>query len=439
MSKPCRGNTPRLVELLTGALSAKEADRLREHLASCPRCAAAYARLEKTASLCRELGSEPAPELPWRKIEAQIQWRLNRPEREESQPRARAVRPRFVFALAGATAFGALCALAITSWFAPPPPAPRARGVERVARAVQPAAELAALVTLAQGEVKLLSPGGEAKPLLLTRPLLQGDRLLTGPNARVGLQWGPGSGALLLGDSEVELRRLRSREQELVLHEGRIAAQLAPLARGARFSIVASGIRASVRGTQFTVALHREQVEVEVFEGVVEVEPLDGSWRPVRVPAGFQVRAGRAGGRPGLTPASGAAPYALNLQPWPGLFETMVSSGLVSIESRPEGAEIRLDAQPVGNTNLTVRGSVGRHLIELWRDGQLLRRQWVEVDLSPGRLALDVEQIHPSTERLPASVHAVFRQRAVEICLVLHAGTHELMPLHAAHGVQNAL
>jgi hypothetical protein len=415
--KPCRGNTPRLIALLDGSLAAEEADRLRKHLEGCARCRAAFARLEKTASLCRELGSEPAPELPWRKIEAQIQWRLSRPD--ESQPRARAVRPRFVLALAGATAFGALAAVALLTWLAPAlrstRPAPTLARVAPPATRAEPT-ELAALVTLAAGDVRLVPAGGVARALVLTRPILEGDRLLTGPSARVGLQWSKGSGALLLADSEAELRRLRSDEQELVLHEGRVAAQLAPLPPRGRFSIVASGLRASVRGTQFAVALHREQVEVEVFEGVVEVEPTDGRWRALRVPAGFALRAdGRSGPRPSLVPASGAPGFALNLQPWPGLFQAMVGSGLMSVESRPEGAEIRFDAQPVGTTNLTLRGAVGRHLVELWRDGKLLRRQWVEVELSPGRLALDVEQTRPPATRLPASVYEVFRRRAVQI------------------------
>lgn len=417
--KPCRGNTPRLIALLDGSLAAEEADRLRSHLEGCARCRTAYARLEKTASLCRELGSQPAPELPWRKIEAQIQWRLNRPEREESQPRARASSWPRGLALAGATAFGALAAIALMTWLAPAPPSPApARPLVRAAPSATRAehAELAALVTLAAGEVKLVPAGGVARALVLTRPILEGDRLLTGPNARVGLQWSKGSGALLLGDSDAELRRLRSREQELVLHHGRVAAQLAPLPPRGRFSIVASGLRASVRGTQFAVALQREQVEVEVFEGVVEVEPTDGRWRAVRVPAGFTLRAdGRSGPRPTPVSASGAPGFAFNLQPWPGLFQAMVGSGLMSVESRPEGAEIRFDAQPVGTTNLTLRGSVGRHLVELWRDGKLLRRQWVEVELNPGRIALDVEQTRPPTPRLPASVYEVFRRRAIQI------------------------
>jgi ferric-dicitrate binding protein FerR (iron transport regulator) len=415
MSRPCRGNTPHLIGLLTGTLSASEADRIRQHLASCPRCGTAYSRLEKTASLCRELGSEPAPDLPWRKIEAQIQWRLSRPDPTEKTA-AIPARRRSWLALASATAFGVLAAVAIMSSFARPAPSPVAGVVLQAPPQPAPrGAELAALVTLAQGEVKVLAPGGNPTPLVLTRPLLQGDRLLTSSGARVGLQWAEGSGALLLGDSEAELRRLRTGEQELVLHEGRLAAQLAPLPPRARFSIVASGIRASVRGTQFAVALHREQVEVEVFEGVVEVAPLDGRWRPVRVAAGLSLRtSGRTGERPTPVAASGSPPFALNLQRWPGLFQTMVGSGLVSVESRPEGAEIRFDSRQVGTTNLTLRGSVGRHLVELWKDGQLLRRQWVEVDLSPGRLALDMEQVPPS-QRLPASVYEVFRRRAVQI------------------------
>ena len=106
----------------------------------------------------------------------------------------------------------------------------------------------------------------------------------------------------------------------------------------------------------------------------------------------------------------------LNLVAWPSFQRVMAGTGLLALESSPTGADVVFDARAVGTTNLTLRGGLGRHLVELWRGGKLLRKQWVEIQLSPGRLALDVTPAAATAPlRLPADIHEVFRSRAVQI------------------------
>ena len=225
MTRPCKGNARRLVDLLTGSLRAKAADRLREHMAGCPGCSAAYDRLRQTQELCRTIGEEPAPSLSWRQIEAQVYWKL-----AQSQPRAQAGRPRLarwlpaVGALAAAAVVGAVVGgflfggSATRTW----------RSTEAGSSSVAPLhdEELAAVVTMASGEVTVLSSRGRERPLDPSRPLLQGDRLVTSGTGRVALQWADQTGVLLGESSELELRQLRTAASQLVVWQGRLVAHV---------------------------------------------------------------------------------------------------------------------------------------------------------------------------------------------------------------------
>jgi ferric-dicitrate binding protein FerR (iron transport regulator) len=412
MSHPCKGNTARLVGLLSGSLSARAADAVREHLAGCAGCARAYERLTKTAGLCRSIGEEPEPNLPWRQIETQIQWRLSRQD-----PKPHMWLPVLATAAAAAVAGAVLAVLFLGR---PPTPSPRASApAASAAPKGAPATEdeeLAAVVTLAKGEVNVVSSRGHSAPLTLTRPLLQGDRVLVG-GGQVAFQWAERSGILLLGDSEAELRLLRTARQEIVLWQGQLYAQVDRRVADRAFSVVARGIRASVKGTHFSVDLSSEAVEVQVFEGTVQVEPLNKAWLPVDVPAGHVVRVPlERSAAPRVAKGADAGVVSkMNLLPWPNFQRVMASTGLLDVESQPDAADITLDQLALGTTNLTLRAPVGRHLVELWRGGTLLRRQWIEVGFAPGRLAVDLRPKPRARPKLPEGFQEVLHLRAVQV------------------------
>lgn len=420
MSAHCQKNTSRLIRLLSGSLRPRAAERLREHLARCPGCANAFGRLQRTAELCRNIGSEPPPELPWRRIEAQVSWRLGQEEAAAAGKKLGWL-PAMA-ALAGALALGAFIGLLLGRGSTLPSSGPTAGSLVATDPAPVPPSplpdeELAAVVTLAQGEVSVISSRGQAHPLVPSRPLLQGERVLTSVG-RVALQWEAETGVLVTEESEAELRRLRVLEQELGLWRGAITAQVSRRREGQRFSVLADGVRVQVMGTFFAVALEEETVDIEVHEGKVRVESVDGRFPPLEVPAGMAVRVPRRGEdrRPALARTTGGArPSQLNLLAWPSFQRVMAGTGLLTVESQPSGADVVFDARAVGTTNLTLRGGVGRHLLELWRGGKLLRRQWVEIQVSPGRLALDITPRSRPAPRLPLAIQEVFRSRAVQI------------------------
>ena len=419
MTRPCKGNAGRLVELLTGSLRAKAADRLREHMAGCPGCSAAYERLRRAQELCRSIGEAPAPPLSWRQIEAQVHWKL-----AQSQPHIQTARPRLarwlpaVGALAAAVVVGAVAGGFLFGGSATRTWRSTEAGISPVGAPLHDE-ELAAVVTMASGEVSVLSSRGRERVLDPSRPLLQGDRLVTGGTGRVALQWADRTGILLGESSELELRQLRTTASQLVVWQGRIVAHVGRLLPAQRFEVLARGVRAAVKGTHFALATAAEAVEVEVYSGVVEVSRVASGSAPLVVAGGQHLRVPLASGAqpPMARSAPAPAPTLLNLQQWASFQRVMAGTGLLALESTPVGAEVRWDAAQVGTTNLTLRGGLGRHVVELYQDGKLLRRQWVEVQASHGRLALDVRPrvLKPVAAKLPVGFHEFFRHRTVQI------------------------
>jgi len=415
MRPPCRGNTSKLISLMSGSLRPRAADRLRRHMQGCPGCREAFERLTKTQQLCRELGEEELPSLPWRKIEAQVYWRL---AHTEGEPPARPFSRLLAFA--GAATVGALAALVVV-WVLGPrwAVAPRHATPVVVSRPVPPAPvaerELAAVPTMIQGDVQLIDESGSSSALRLDRPVTQGSRVATAAGARAALQWLEGSGLLLSSSSEVEIRRLMSRTQQLELERGSVRLRLARLPAGGRFAVEARGVRTVVQGTVFNVAIAQSTVDVEVYQGLVRVEPTRGGWTDVEVPSGFGVRVPfDAKVAPTISRLRGGHPTAhVHLVRWPDLARMMASTGLLTLESHPSGADLMLDSTLVGNTTLSLRGDPGRHLVELYQDGKLLDKRWVELE-GPESKTIRIRP-RDTMIRLPERIHRYIKQRAVQI------------------------
>lgn len=415
MNRACRGNTTRLIALMSGSLRPGAADRLRRHVDGCPGCKEALERLTRARELCREIGEGEPPSLPWRKVEAQVHWRLARAQGEQSRPLLSPLGRRLV-GLGAAAALGALATLAVV-WLQRPekplPPATRAVLVQPPAPApLPPEHELAAVPTMVQGEVFVEGADGQRSPLRLDQPVLPGSRVVTA-KGRAALQWAEESGLLIAEQSTLALRRLMSRTQRLELEQGRVRLKLAKLTPAQSFVVVARGVRATVKGTVFDVSIDERNVGVDVFEGVVHVDPVDGGWPGLDVPAGYSVRVPIGGGAaPSLVRLEGGETNPrVHLVPWPNLARMMATTGLLTVESQP-AADLVLDEVAVGSTNLTLRGSPGRHLVELYRDGKLVEKRWVEVARAE---PASVRLIPGRVPRLPPRIHDYIRQRAVQI------------------------
>lgn len=380
MSLPCKGNLDKLLSLMDGSLRPRAAERLHAHLERCPGCAEAHRRLSRTRALFREINNEEPGDLSWKRIEAQLHWQLAKQQPRERRP-ARALK---VFALASTAAAGLLIGVLFLAPLvkkqpaAPTPPAPAL--ATSPAPAPLPVEELAALVTKLQGEAYLLPTRGHRTRLEMNRPLLQGDRVLTRPKGRLAMQWEQGTGLRMVPQSEVELLKMNTARQKIALWQGQAFLQVRKRNPGQAFTVVAQGIRVLVKGTHLSVAVNPDQVSVECYSGMVQVEPVDQRWEAVQVPAGFRVSVlTNSNSRPVLTRVEHSPPASLlNLQPWPSFQRVMASSGILPVRTRPAGLELRLDSQPVGSTNIQLRSPYKNRLVELYQDGRLVQRRWVD-------------------------------------------------------------
>ena len=396
MSRPCKGNFDRLLGLMDGSLRPRAAERLRLHMENCPGCANAFRRLQSTKRLCREAATGELPELNWREIETKIHWRTVR-EGNKTPPR---VIWRPALALAGSAAVGALITALVFLGMAQRPAPPSGLTPARVAVKANPAPVvcpsqeaqpegLSALPTLLQGEVYLLTASGLKTPMELNRPLFSGDRAIT-YKGRAARQWSDGTGLRMTKQSEVELKELTTRDQDLVLWQGKIFLEVARRkAEQNELAVLSQGLRVSVKGTHLSVARQGDNLVVEVFRGSVVVSPQDGRWKGVEVPAGFALATPLdGGGKPQLDrlPVNAISfqdsVSHMNLVPWTGLKDVLGGTGPLRVTSNPAGATLHLNSLDVGTTDITLRRPYRNHLIELYRGGRLIQKQWV--NFTPG-------------------------------------------------------
>jgi hypothetical protein len=425
MSQPCRKYRARLIGLMVGTLSPKDREKVRLHLCECSSCKQALERLQGLSELCRSIGQEPPPNLPWRQIEAQIHWKLSQHEHKKGASRRTAWR-RMVWRMAPAAAALSIAVLsgAILGHFlfgkSPIPPrsmeAAFSRPIPR--RAPLRNEELAAMITLLHGDVRLEGSDGEELPLSISRPLLQKDSVLT-RQGQVALQWTEKSGLLLFESSKVELRRLLALDQELVLSRGKMWIHAERQREEQAFSVSAHGFRASVRGTFFSIAVDESQIEVEVFEGLVVLESELLNLPPREIAAGQSVRYSfDEAARPALLSSlSSMEPSLLNLQRWTTFQRVMAATGVLVVESQPPRTDVKIDSLLLGQTPLTFRTPLGRHLLELWRDGKLLKQQWVVVQPIPKTFAFDLRlQLGvPRPSRLPDGFQELLRRHSTQV------------------------
>lgn len=173
----------------------------------------------------------------------------------------------------------------------------------------------------------LVEPASGAPPFRagLQRSLATGDRVITAHDGNALIEFVDGSLMMVLGDSSVRLKALRSvasgaGDAHVEIERGRTESAVQPRAdRGTRFRIETPAGVTSVRGTEFRVSAERETMRAEVTAGSVGI---DAAGTGVRVAAGYgtRVRAGQAPEAPrALLPAPdlSAIPRRLEHNPSP--------------------------------------------------------------------------------------------------------------------------
>jgi TolA-binding protein len=151
-----------------------------------------------------------------------------------------------------------------------------------------------------------------------------------------------------------------------------------------------------VTGTVFAVEVQGERAEVSVLRGSVRVTAPGKATASLEA---LQVR--ELGGDEGRPMSRGEQDRSLAAQRRLSLLEPAQPSGL-QIRSRPEGAQVSLDGEPVGQTPFAAEVKAGRRHLVVTMAGRT-SEEWV--DLHTGDLTLrdyDLSEPEPKPTNVPS-------------------------------------
>jgi ferric-dicitrate binding protein FerR (iron transport regulator) len=410
----------KIADYVAGRIQGRARTRLEDHLEACSRCRTVQLRVQNTIETLRDVAGSSAPastSLGSARVEAAVRW-STRPIPKYDPGR------RWRFALVGGFAVAAAAALLMVKhpWRRAAPAPSAATQVARAEVRPAPVVErLEAVVTLRSGDVRVAG-----LPLDARNHVTAGATLSTGAGARVGIQWGEGSGALLAPQGTLTLARLEPKAQELTLGRGRVSVRVGPHQPGEALRVNTPDHEVTVHGTWFNVACDARGTTIEVLEGVVEVAAIDGDGSSTRVAAPERAFFPRGrGAAEGTRVLSGREATALRmagelgLLAWSGAEHVDQTTGLLDVTSTPVG-QLAVDGIAFGSTPLTLRRVRGRHLVELSRPGFATISRWVQVGAEPGelRVALLPQPATPPVVPAEQEVQALVksRQRRVAAC-----------------------
>ena len=426
-----------------GKLSARKTAAMTNHALTCERCDAIRARVLGAPETFAALRREPAPELSWETLRANIHWETSsstrmpampidvlqddarrRQDAKRIRPRRRAITGWPGFALA---ASGAIAAVAV--WQFPAAHVTQTHsGVATTAptKAVDalPAVGLVGVVTLAQGDVAI-DDGKGASAIVNESSFGQvigaGSTIRTNSDdGQVAIQFGQDSAFSIGAHAAVKLAQFDRHNVELdLVGDGRLDVVVSSRAPGQRFWVRTGDRVVEVRGTQFRVERHAQHVAVACEHGVVAVAGVTGASFDPRVRD--EALAGHLGVSPEvvvrgaqavavdddqvLTTSSekdgvrslsvderaalvAATPYQLAV--WPDVGAVADPSAAVqaavgklsaplTVQAAP-GQAVRVDGLTVGRGDVAVRVVSGRHAVETEQaDGKWRGSGWIDV------------------------------------------------------------
>jgi len=384
-----------------GAVDAGRRARMEAHADDCDACARARDRVRQTRETFARIRVATPPQLNWEHVGARIYW-VTSSERRANQRKPPRPRPRAWLLAAGA--FGLAASVGVAYLFftrgpagssgsapevaavQPAEPAPtRTMSVQLVA---PPAAQpLRGVITFSQGAV---TRGGER--LDFDSVIAPGDRLATGADGTLTVQFGSATGFTLGPRSSIELRSFDQRHVAIAL-DGQVTVEVEHRADDQRFEVLAGDAVVSVRGTVFRVEHRDSELEVACARGVVEVARGGGEHE---VAAGHTLSLAAGDQLAGRTPADLTAAaretlernVAVRLLPaWTDVDGARATSATLRLAATGD-QPIEVDGEVVGQGSFRARVMSGRHHVETGEG----RGSWIR--LEPG--ADEVAELAPA-------------------------------------------
>jgi len=356
------------IELGTGRpLTRREETLIESHLEDCEAC-----RLEAEAlDMIRFDGSAgPAPDLDDITRRRRIDSILADADSHAQKKAARSVvsvnpfRKRIYTGMAAAMAAAAVALIAF-AWISLESPG---QNTGAVTAQKQPDVSLpAGRTVLLSGPVRISGGTAEAE-----NAITEGTNIATGKGKTV-IDLGTGITLLVMEQSRISIGSMDSENIDVRLHKGRIFGQVDPARRGPEFSVSTSRGKVRVVGTVFSVFNDDDKVRVSVFRGKVSID--SDSRKPEKVGIGQCVVIGRRE-REALSEEekSKASSILDTLE-----ILTASNSSVLTIESMPSGADVKLDGALIGSTPLMASVRPGHRMLELYRDDARSVREYLEL------------------------------------------------------------
>jgi hypothetical protein len=263
----------------------------------------------------------------------------------------------------------------------------------RLAAPVKPGPAVAQDVPVAR--VLLASGRTEgSEPLAAGMVLAEGQSLESG-SGELSLALGPHAVVLVAPHSKLTLEKLDRSGIELALDHGRVHSSITPRSLPS-FAVATRAGKVEVTGTVFAVEVQGGRSEVSVLRGSVRVTAPGKATASVEA---LQVR--ELGGDEGWPMSREEQDGSLAAQRRLSLLEPAQPSGL-QIRSRPEGAQVSLDGEPVGQTPFAAEVKAGRRHLVVAMAGRT-SEEWI--DLHTGDLTLrdyDLSAPEPEPTDIPS-------------------------------------
>jgi len=199
-----------------------------------------------------------------------------------------------------------------------------------------------------------------------------GTNIATGSGQTV-IDLGTGITLLVTKQSRMSISRMDSRAIDVRLFQGRIFGQVDPARRGPEFSVSTSRGKVRVVGTVFSVFDDGHDVRVSVFRGKVSIDSVSG--RPEKVGIGQSALIGR---RERAVLSEKEKSHASTVLETLEILSASNSS-VLTIESMPSGADVKLDGALIGSTPLMASVRPGHRMLELYRDDVRSVREYLEL------------------------------------------------------------
>lgn len=134
--------------------------------------------------------------------------------------------------------------------------------------------------TFVIGTATIERAGEPARPLRHKEDLKPGDKITTGHESMVVIQFGQDSLLKIEPDSILNMPAFTDKgETRLTLEQGKLFTRLHRLSKGSTFKVYTQTSLAAVRGTEFSVSSGKKNSTVAVNDGAVEVTKLNAEGR----------------------------------------------------------------------------------------------------------------------------------------------------------------